>query len=131
MLKRKNRFSASKCEHKESPHYAHGICKKCYLKRWTNKNRGPREHRKISLKSKYNITIKEYNRILKIQKGRCAICSSRTPGTARQAYFAVDHCHTKSKVRGLLCMHCNVGLGYFKDNIRILTKAIKYLRRTK
>jgi len=31
----------------------------------------------------------------------------------------------------LLCRTCNAGLGYFKDNIEQLTKAINYLKETK
>jgi hypothetical protein len=30
-------------------------------------------------------------------------------------------------VRGLLCNNCNLGLGYFKDNIKSLETAIQYL----
>jgi hypothetical protein len=30
-------------------------------------------------------------------------------------------------VRGLLCHHCNIGIGAFNDSPAKLTKAIKYL----
>jgi hypothetical protein len=30
-------------------------------------------------------------------------------------------------VRGLLCSECNLGLGNFGDNIKVLAKAIIYL----
>jgi len=33
----------------------------------------------------------------------------------------------KTKVRGLLCNKCNMGIGLFKDNIELLKEAIKYL----
>lgn len=39
----------------------------------------------------------------------------------------VDHCHTTSKIRGVLCNKCNQALGLFKDNPDNLLKAIKYL----
>jgi hypothetical protein len=39
----------------------------------------------------------------------------------------VDHNHMTGKVRGLLCHHCNVGIGHFEDNIVLLSNAITYL----
>lgn len=39
----------------------------------------------------------------------------------------MDHNHESNKFRGMLCNHCNRGLGNFKDNIEILKKAILYL----
>jgi hypothetical protein len=32
------------------------------------------------------------------------------------------------KVRGLLCSKCNLGIGHFKDKVRYLENAIKYLQ---
>lgn len=42
--------------------------------------------------------------------------------------LAEDHCHTSGKTRGLLCTRCNLGLGFFADNIELLEEAIKYLK---
>jgi len=41
--------------------------------------------------------------------------------------LAIDHCHESNKIRGLLCMNCNQGLGKFKDSPKLLQKAIEYL----
>jgi hypothetical protein len=46
----------------------------------------------------------------------------------RKQTKVLDHCHKKNKVRGIICRDCNFGLGNFKDNIKTLIKAIKYLR---
>lgn len=78
-----------------------------------------------SLKRRYGITSDDYAKILASQSYRCAICGTTTCHTGRN--FSVDHCHTTGKVRGLLCAHCNVGLGNFKDDPTLLTNAIKYL----
>lgn len=42
----------------------------------------------------------------------------------------MDHNHKTEKFRGMLCSHCNRGLGNFKDNIEILEQAILYLKNT-
>lgn len=85
------------------------------------------------LKVKYNITPAHYNELLTIQNNRCAICGNaetfKHPSSNKTVKLAVDHCHTNGKVRGLLCMNCNRGLGKFHDDIVTLENAIKYLRK--
>lgn len=81
------------------------------------------------LKTKFGITLDEYNQILERQDYGCAICSSRkASGPLENGSFPVDHDHKTGKVRGLLCNKCNTGLGLFKENEDLLLKAIGYLR---
>ena len=75
------------------------------------------------LKAVYGITLKDYRRLVREQRGRCAIC-----GLAPKKLF-IDHCHKTGDVRGLLCAGCNSYLGRIKDSPRTLLKAIKYLQR--
>lgn len=66
------------------------------------------------------LTPQEIDTIRKTQNNLCAICDSPNPTD-------LDHCHKSGKVRWLLCMHCNRGLGAFRDNPTWLSKAAKLL----
>lgn len=79
------------------------------------------------LKFTYGITLEDYNRILKEQEGKCAICGTTEPkGNGNRLH--VDHDHNNGHIRGLLCHFCNTGIGLLKDNIDILQKSINYLK---
>lgn len=75
------------------------------------------------LKSKFGITEETYNQILIRQGNRCAICGSYQVSKR----LAVDHNHSTGKVRGLLCVNCNLGIGSLKEDRQILENAIEYL----
>lgn len=91
------------------------------------------------LRRVYNISLMQYNEILANQSFTCAICKTNKLNAKLGAVFAVDHDHgccpgKKSCgkcIRGLLCDICNRGLGYFRDDINILTQAIEYLEKDK
>jgi len=87
----------------------------------------PTTKRRYVLKSTYNLTVEEYDAILESQGNKCAICYSAVPGG--KGRFHVDHNHETKEIRGLLCHHCNLGLGNFKDNINSLLRAIAYLNK--
>lgn len=81
-------------------------------------------------KSKYGVTKEEYNRMLAIQSGSCAICSSDKPGPNRSR-FVIDHCHDTGLIRGLLCPHCNFAIGWLKDNTHLMRMAIEYIEKSR
>ena len=87
-----------------------------------------RNQRKNLLKDKFNISLDEYKEMFIKQDGKCAICYTTVPGH-KKINFAVDHCHKTNKVRGLLCFRCNLGIGYFKDDVYLLNNCIEYLKR--
>lgn len=106
-------------------------CKKCTAE---YRCMGSDYHKKDTvraLKKRYDITINEYNAIYEKQKGVCAICglpeSATSPTGQTIRLLSVDHCHKTGKIRGLLCAKCNHGLGAFRDDIKFLGNAIKYL----
>ena len=81
--------------------------------------------RELNLKTKYNLTIAEYETMFQEQGGVCAICSESDP--KGKGFWHVDHDHMTGKVRGILCDWCNRGLGQYRDNVNYLMSAAAYL----
>lgn len=79
--------------------------------------RGPRRK-----KTKAGTTPESRTALLEAQGGVCVICQ-RVPKQACQ-----DHCHKTGTVRGVLCLGCNKGLGFFYDSPEMLEVAAAYLR---
>lgn len=114
----------------------HNYCKACriaYQKEWHKNN--PTYHtdyinsnhgQSTNLFRKYGITKDQYNSMLAEQNGNCKICKTHYTKFKRDLH--VDHCHQTGKVRGLLCVCCNTGLGKFKDSIELLQQAITYIQ---
>jgi hypothetical protein len=80
--------------------------------------------RRETLLTKYGLTAEQYEAMVQKQGGRCLICQN----LARHR-LCVDHDHDTGEVRGLLCRHCNSGLGHFKDDEHLILVAMKYLER--
>jgi len=115
------------------------ICNRKRIKIWRKKNPELRKQQALKesskdkvynqrkhLKATYNMSVEEYNKMFLEQNGCCAICKLHQSEFKRR--LCVDHCHTTGKIRQLLCLSCNQGLGNFKDNILFLQEAIKYLQ---
>ena len=113
---------------------------KANLKKWNEAN--PRAYKKCAglgrdyfknsqLKRYYGIDLKTYNNLQTKQDNKCAICNKEETAidsrTGLVKYLSVDHCHKTGKIRGLLCVNCNQGLGKFKDCHKLLEKATTYL----
>lgn len=73
----------------------------------------------------FGCSEEQYKALQANQMNRCAICDETT-----NKALSVDHSHSTNQIRGLLCTRCNLGIGYFKDNIELLRKAIQYLEKT-
>lgn len=87
--------------------------------------KSPERFRDYGRKSRYGLEPGEYGKMLAAQSGVCAICKGPATGMGE---FHVDHCHETGIVRGLLCHGCNVSLGHFNHDEKILQAAIEYLR---
>lgn len=107
----------------------YSICKRC--RNDLRNSKGPRNVNKLQakawvLKSNYNLTLAQFNELRIKQDYRCAICGLHESDN-RQGTLHVDHCHDTGKVRGLLCLQCNRGIGMLRDNAKLCTKAAEYL----
>ena len=84
-------------------------------------------HRGHMYQRKYGISLAEYNLMFEWQDGNCLICGVYYED-AREGLLIVDHDHTNSRVRGLLCKDCNVMLGMASDIPEILLLGAEYLK---
>jgi hypothetical protein len=105
-------------------------CAKANAKRWHADKmasvEGPTYHRgkvQRARLTKFGIDPVELEALLEAQHNCCAICDRPNP-------THIDHDHRTGRVRGVLCLNCNTGLGQFRDDAERLTKAAEYLRRT-
>lgn len=87
--------------------------------------------RAVRLLETYGITEAQYNALLALQGGACAICKGK-----RKYNLDVDHDHARERqgfpinqcIRGLLCKTCNRRLlPAAKDSVVLLSAAIDYL----
>jgi|SRR5579871_1220575 len=92
------------------------------------------------LRRQFGITTEQYEEMVAAQGGVCAICGTppvlhrarkggRRQGRQVSPRLVVDHDHCTGTVRGLLCVRCNRGIGFLKDNPAILRSALEYLER--
>lgn len=92
---------------------------------WNRLSKAEKTQRSLlnRLRSKYRLTLEQYLAMQGSQGGVCAICK-----TEPKTWF-IDHCHSTGKVRALLCMQCNTGIGMLRDNPELMESAASYIRR--
>jgi len=76
---------------------------------------------------RFGVTEAELDALLARQKNRCAICKSSKPYGSGD--WAIDHDHVTGQVRGLLCSKCNLALGLFGDDPKVIAAAQRYISR--
>lgn len=87
---------------------------------------GKRSRRNSDWKKRYGVTYDEVEKILADQGDRCAIC--KTPIELGK-HTHLDHQHVTGKVRGVLCVNCNLMIGHAKEDVSRLRSAIDYLAK--
>lgn len=59
----------------------------------------------------------------------CPICSKRTIAGITSK-VVLEHDHRSGKVRGWMCDSCNTGIGRFKDDVKLLERAIEFVEQS-
>jgi len=96
--------------------------------RYREKSRRYRKtHSRTYLKCKYGIDNAIYEQLLADQNGVCAVCGENRG----KKELGIDHDHTTGKIRGLLCMKCNLALGFMDDNLGWLQRLVDYIKQSK
>ena len=72
----------------------------------------------------FGISLEQYDEMLRLQGGGCAICR-REPSPSISLH--VDHDHETGRIRGLLCFRCNNSLGDLEDDPVLLRAALRYV----
>ena len=102
-------------------------CKKClYSYRADNYDKWRKTEKNREMK-KYGITLEIFNKMLKEQDGKCAICLEDNSKQNRSLH--VDHNHKTGEVRQLLCSNCNTALGKIEPRPELLDAFKEYLIR--
>jgi hypothetical protein len=102
-------------------------CRECFKFRITTDRRVKGKSPNTKMQNGL-ITYKERDKFLLVQNNSCFICGTEFNESIKPC---VDHCHTTGQVRGLLCSLCNSGLGFFKDDVYRLVRAIEYISNPK
>lgn len=111
--------------HPGKSHYAKGLCEVCYNRQRALLTGSSTESvRKLRL-AKIGMTLPDYDRVLSLQGGVCAICHEVSPDGRR---LSADHNHGTGDSRGLLCVRCNTAIGSLRDDPLLCEAAARYLR---
>jgi len=111
-----------------------------YMREYSRRKRSedPERYRAVKNRSwlkTMGMTPESYEELLVSQDGKCAICRTDKPGGNGRWHIDHEHTHCGRKracaecIRGLLCLPCNVSLGYMAEDPDRLVAAADYLRR--
>jgi hypothetical protein len=99
------------------------------MRRYRASPKGQLTQWKRELQRDYGLSYSEFQLLLDVQGGVCALCRKASVVRTKAGRLAVDHDHVTNKVRGLLCGKCNMALGLFNDDLATLRRAVEYLAR--
>lgn len=100
-------------------------------RRWAAAN--PERRFANLLRSRYGITVEQYNEMLSEQNSLCFICQKPETQVDHRSKkvlrLSVDHCHESGVIRGLLCRKCNYALGLYDGEPHVFEAMAAYLQR--
>ena len=118
----------AKQQKRRAERYALGLCATCAEPTKETKQRGAKParlcpkhlaiERKQTSMRRYNMTHDEFEALQALRKDGCMICGEKE----RDYTLNIDHDHATGAVRGLLCMNCNVMLGWFEKHTKNIQK---------
>lgn len=126
VLCRKHINQKSYHKHKER------ICEEAKQKRKDD----PEGERNSDLKSRFKITLEDFEKMFAEQGYACAACGTLDPIVEKRKWN-VDHDHSccpssrktcGNCIRGILCRDCNIALGMVKDSPQRLMQLVDYLQ---
>jgi len=126
---KKDKSLSSFCKSSKAKDGYNWECKSCQSKRNKKLIARPeaKKHRtKMYLSKRYGLTLEDYNLMLQKQNGCCAMCGRHWTNFSKRLH--VDHNHITGKVRELLCVGCNMGLGFI-EKTGFVNMAKKYLKK--
>lgn len=86
-------------------------------------SRDPFAERSRALRKRYGLSWPDFLHMLERQAGMCAVCCRPLrPGRGTQ----VDHDHQTGRVRGLLCISCNLLVGRLEE--KLAEDAMRYIQ---
>ena len=94
-------------------------------------NERQRRYRERKKLKQFNISQSVFESMKNSQNNTCAICNNPETRLYKKTTLmplSLDHDHATGKVRKLLCSRCNLTLGKCRDDIKLLTAMIDYLR---
>ena len=95
-----------------------------YHKEWRSKNK--EKWKRYQTCHRYGISTEEYEDLIESSGKSCPICNTLFDDSKYKRN--IDHCHETGIVRGIICNHCNVALGWFKHDEDILRRAISWIK---
>lgn len=117
---RQNQYRQSKRKSSERRPYIDPRCLQAY--------KATGSYKGIPVKDRF--TRNDVDFLLESQGYRCAICKTEIRDIGITSDLGnLDHDHKTNQIRGVLCRHCNLGLGNFRDSPELMVEAIKYLMR--
>lgn len=106
------------CVNRARPNGLNSICRSCRSEVGKIQSAKPRtmeqvrKSRSNGLRWKYGITADEWDEIFESQGKLCKLCGSESPNSKNG--WQTDHLHGTEKIRGILCLPCNVVLGFIE-----------------
>ena len=88
----------------------------------------PLERKEYNLKKNFNLTLNEFDEMLKNQNDKCVICNSNFTILKKPC---VDHDHETNQVRELLCQKCNTVVGFVYEDLNIVNNLYNYIKKHK